>query len=185
VIVHLSDIGEVETLEISNDNITITLQYKTRADAELASTKGLFFRGKKLIIVWVRDCKDEDSEKILDPESQARALDDELLASRLAQANVDTIDLDFDDNSEENQKSNNLNEDLLNTEQVKMEEDTLDSNFSVEGRVTDVPKSETNSNSRNVSKGNDDDDLLYEDDHVAQKEEDVIDDEDALLDEEL
>jgi len=55
VIIHLSELGGVELLQVLDNGICITVQYKTRADAELAATKGAFFHNKKLIVVWQKN----------------------------------------------------------------------------------------------------------------------------------
>jgi len=55
VIIHLSELGEVELLQVLDNGICVTVQYKTRADAELAATKGAFFHNKKLIVVWQKN----------------------------------------------------------------------------------------------------------------------------------
>merc|ERR1712066_243568 len=62
VIIHLSELGEVELLQVLDNGICITVQYKTRADAELAATKGAFFHNKKLIVVWQ---KNDDETSLL------------------------------------------------------------------------------------------------------------------------
>ena len=63
-------------LSIFSSFFSITVQYRTRADAELAATQGSRFKNKKLIVVWQ---KNEDSETKTEKKHQNE--EDELLYS--------------------------------------------------------------------------------------------------------